>query len=127
MRKVRILLADDNEEILESVQSLLESPFDIVESVGDGESLLESAIRHQPDVIVSDISMPKLSGIQAVSRLRESGCTPKVIFLTVCEDPEIRKAAFRTGALGYVFKHSIATDLLLALDEAMAGRTFSSL
>jgi DNA-binding NarL/FixJ family response regulator len=127
MQKIRILLADDNEKILETVQNLLDSPFDVVGHVTDGEALVESAIKHKPDVIVSDISMPKLSGIQAVGRLRESGYTPKVVFLTVCQDPETREAAIQTGALGYVLKHSIATDLLVALDEAVAGRTFSSL
>jgi DNA-binding NarL/FixJ family response regulator len=127
MGKVRILLADDQPKLLKPVQTLLESTFDVLGCVGDGESLFEAAMRLEPNVIVSDISMPKLSGIQAAHRLRESGCASKVVFLTVHEDPEIMQAALKAGALGYVLKRSIATDLLFAIDEVLAGRTFSSL
>jgi DNA-binding NarL/FixJ family response regulator len=120
-------LADDQPEILKSIQGLLEPAFEGVGSVADGESLFEGGMKLHPDVIVTDISMPKLSGTQAVQRLRKSGCASEVIFLTASEDPEIKEAALKTGALGYVLKHSIATDLLFAIDEVLAGRTFSSL
>jgi DNA-binding NarL/FixJ family response regulator len=80
----------------------------------------------QPDVIVTDISMPKLSGIDAVDRLRESGCSSKVVFLTVHSDPDFVDAALKTGALAYVLKPSIASDLLFAIQEAFAGRAFVS-
>jgi DNA-binding NarL/FixJ family response regulator len=81
----------------------------------------------RPDVIVTDISMPRLSGIEAVDRLRESGCLSKVVFLTAHCDPDFIDAALKTGALAYVLKTSIAADLLFAIKEAFAGRVFVSL
>jgi DNA-binding NarL/FixJ family response regulator len=88
--------------------------------------MFDAAMKFQPDVIVSDISMPKLSGIEAANQLRESGCSAKVVFLTVHNDPDFVRAALRTGALGYVLKTSITTDLLIAIRETLAGRTFVS-
>jgi DNA-binding NarL/FixJ family response regulator len=126
LRKVQILLADDHPGLLESIRSLLEPTFDVVGCVGDGESMFDAAMKFQPDVIVSDISMPKLSGIEAANQLRESGCSAKVVFLTVHNDPDFVRAALRTGALGYVLKTSITTDLLIAIRETLAGRTFVS-
>ena len=76
----------------------------------------------RPDVIVTDISMPKLSGIQAVNQLKEAGCSSKVVFLTVRADPDIVRAALKTGALGYVLKASIATDLLSAIEAPESWR-----
>jgi DNA-binding NarL/FixJ family response regulator len=125
--KMRVLLADDHPGVLEAVQSLLETDFDVVGCVDNGESLLEIAKRLQPDVIVSDISMPKLSGIEAANRLRESGCSSKVVFLTVHTDADVVRVALETGALGYVVKTSLTTDLLFAIREALEGRNFVSL
>jgi len=81
----------------------------------------------QPDVIVTDISMPKLNGIEAANRLWESGCSSRIAFLTVQTDPDVVRAALEAGALGYVLKSSVTTDLLIAIEEALAGRTFVSL
>jgi DNA-binding NarL/FixJ family response regulator len=94
--------------------------------VGDGESLIENAGKLQPDVIVTDISMPKLNGIEAANRLRESGSTSKVVFLTVHADPDFVQAALKTGGLAYVSKSRISTDFLVAIREALAGRIFVS-
>ncbi len=126
MRKTRVLLADDHPGLLQAVRSLLNTDMDVVGCVDNGESLFDAAMKLQPDVLVTDISMPKLSGIQAVNQLKEAGCSSKVVFLTVHADPDIVRAALKTGALGYVLKASIATDLLSAIEEAVAGRPFVS-
>lgn len=126
MRKIRILLADDHRRLLELVQGLLEPTFDVVRCVEDGESLVEAAGKLQPDVIVTDISMPKLNGIEAADRLRESGSLSKIVFLTVHTDPDFVQAALKTGALAYVSKLRINSDLVVAIGEAVAGRMFVS-
>jgi DNA-binding NarL/FixJ family response regulator len=126
LRKMRVLLADDHPGILAAVQGLLKTDMEVVGCVNNGESLLEAGVRLRPDVIITDISMPKLSGIQAANRLREAGCASKVLFLTVHTDPEIVRTALETGALAYVLKTSMATDLLFAIHEAFQGRIFVS-
>ena len=95
-------------------------------AVGDGEALVEAAGNLQPDVIITDISMPKLNGIEAADRLRESGSSSKIVFLTVHADPDFVQAALKTGALAYVSKSRITTDLLIAIEEALKGRIFVS-
>jgi len=104
----------------------LEPTFDVVGAVGDGEALVEAAGNLQPDVIITDISMPKLNGIEAADRLRESGSSSKIVFLTVHADPDFVQAALKTGALAYVSKSRITTDLLIAIEEALKGRIFVS-
>jgi DNA-binding NarL/FixJ family response regulator len=126
LRKMRILLADDQRRLLEVTRDLLEPTFDVIGCVGDGEALVEAAGRLQPSVIVTDISMPKLNGIEAASRLRESGSCSKIVFLTVHADPDFVQAALNAGALGYVSKLRINSDLLVAIEEALAGRIFVS-
>lgn len=126
MRKIRILLADDHRRLLELVQGLLEPTFDVVTCVEDGESLVEAAGKLQPDVIITDISMPKLNGIEAAGRLRESGSSSKIVFLTVHADHDFIQAALKTGALAYVSKHRVNTDLVVAIGEAVAERMFVS-
>jgi DNA-binding NarL/FixJ family response regulator len=105
---------------------MLKTDFDVVGSVDNSESLFEAAMELHPDVIITDITMPKLGGIGAVDRLRDAGCLSKVVFLSVHSDPDFVRTALKTGALGYVFKISIATDLLFAIQEALAGRVFVS-
>jgi len=123
--KMRILLADDHRRLLELIRGLLEPTYDVVGCVEDGESLVEAAGNLHPDVIVTDISMPKLDGIEAADRLRESGSS-KIVFLTVHADPDFAQAALKTGALAYVSKLRINTDLLIAIREALAGHIFVS-
>jgi DNA-binding NarL/FixJ family response regulator len=123
---MRILLADDHRYLLELIRGLLEPIFNVVGAVKDGESLLEAAGKLQPDVIVTDISMPKLNGIEAASRLRESGSSSKIVFLTVHADPDFVQAALKAGALAYVSKFRISTDLLVGIKEALAGHIFVS-
>jgi DNA-binding NarL/FixJ family response regulator len=124
MSKVRILVADDHAGVRELVESMLEPTFEVVEMVGNGKALVETALRLQPDVIITDISMPILSGIEAAKRLKESSLQAKVIFLTVHSDPEIVLACLNVGASGYIFKSRMDSDLLPAVREALAGRIF---
>jgi DNA-binding NarL/FixJ family response regulator len=123
---VRVLLADDHAEFLEATTRLLEPEFIIVQTVGDGQALLEEAARLEPEVVVLDISMPVLNGIQAARRLKAAGSRAKIIFLTVHQHPDYVDAALATGAQGYVVKCRLASDLLLALREVLAGRLFVS-
>ena len=126
VRKMRIFLADDHRYVLELIRGLLEPTFEVVGAVEDGEALVEAAVNLRPDVIITDISMPKLNGIEAADRLRESGSSSKIVFLTVHADPDFVQAALKTGALAYVSKSRITTDLLLAIEEALKGRIFVS-
>jgi DNA-binding NarL/FixJ family response regulator len=124
--RVRVLLADDHKDFLAATARLLKPEFEVVKTVGDGQALLEEAARLQPDILILDISMPVLNGIQATRQLRAAGSCAKIVFLTVHQDPEYVQAALAAGAQGYVAKCQLATDLLLALREAQAGRSFIS-
>src|SRR6516165_9259556 len=126
MSRPRVLLADDASEMLEMFMRLLGTDFDIVALTQNGEEALESALRLDPDLVILDISMPLLNGIQVASRLRERGCNAKVIFVTVHEDRDYVEGAFAVGALGYVLKYRIANDLVLATEEVLQGHTFTS-
>lgn len=124
--KVRVLLADDNEKIIERVQLLLRREFELVGAVANGEALLEAAARIRPDVIVSDISMPLLDGLEAARTLKQQCTNAKIVFLTVHRDPEFLQAALEVGALGYVLKTRLNLDLIPAIRLALAGRQFVS-
>jgi DNA-binding NarL/FixJ family response regulator len=124
--KVRILLADDHRQFLTIAENLLTPAFEIVGSVPDGQTLFDVAKRIKPDVIVTDISMPILGGMEASKQLNESGCTAKIIFLTAHSDADFVQACLSNGAVGYVLKSRIISDLLPALREALAGRIFVS-
>lgn len=126
MRKPRVLLADDHPNLLEAEANLLGSTYEVTQRVGDGQSLVEAAMKLKPDLIVTDISMPILNGIEAAKKLKVSGCLSKVIFLTVHTDLDYVRACLATGALGYVVKAHMAADLLPALREVLAGRIFVS-
>jgi DNA-binding NarL/FixJ family response regulator len=126
MGRARILLADDHKDIREKVMQQLDPEFEVVGAVEDGSALLSAASQMKPDVCVVDISMPIMSGIEAANQLRASGSTAKVVFLTVHEDPDFLEAALATGALAYVVKSRLATDLSPAIRAAMAGRLFVS-
>jgi DNA-binding NarL/FixJ family response regulator len=126
MSKVRILLADDHPGVSDFVEALIESSHEVVGIVRDGKALVEAAARLHPDAIVTDISMPILSGIEAGRKLRESGSRAKLIYLTVHSDCDFVHACMQLGACGYVLKCRMDTDLLLAISEAAAGRKFIS-
>lgn len=122
----RVFLADDVQDIHVRVKELLREDFDIVGSAQNGQEAVQAVTVLNPDLLVLDISMPGLNGIQVASRLRESGCRSKVVFLTMHEDRDYVEAAFSVGALGYVVKSRIASDLIPALQGALRGQKFTS-
>ena len=126
MSRARVLLADDHEEFLAVEARLLEPEFEVVTMAHSGREALEEAARLGPDALVLDISMPGLSGIETVRQLRATGSPAKVIFLTVHGDPDVIRAALASGATAYVIKSRLASDLVPALREALAGRSFVS-
>lgn len=124
--KPTVMLADDHKIVLEGLRVLLQPHFDLVGTVTDGRELLVQAPGLQPDLIVADISMPLLNGIDAVRQLREQGLTSKVVFLTMHSDQTYATRAIDAGAAGYVLKHSASDELVGALRDALAGKTFIS-
>ena len=123
---VRVLLADDNPSMLQAARRILEPEFQVVGTVNAGEALLEAADALRPDVFILDISMGMLNGLEAARLLARSESKAKIVFLTVHQDQEFVEEAFSVGALGYVVKPRLGTDLLLAVREALMGRTFVS-
>jgi DNA-binding NarL/FixJ family response regulator len=126
MTAPRILLADDQEEMLETLVEMLEDEFQIVGTAENGTRVLELTPRLAPDIVVLDISMPVLNGFEAALRLKEQCSAARVVFLTAHEDTDLVEAAMSAGALGYVVKSCLATDLVPALWQALAGKTFVS-
>lgn len=126
MARKRILLADDNAEFLEDVQPLLNDTYDIVGAVQDGSALVNAARSLEPDLIISDISMPVMSGFEAASRIRALGLTAKFIFLTVQTSPAYIRKARSVGANGYVIKAHATEQLPRAVSGVLAGETFFS-
>jgi DNA-binding NarL/FixJ family response regulator len=124
MKRTRILLADDHKIVLEGLKRLLEPEFDLVGMVEDGRSLVAQAAQLRPDVIVVDISMPLLHGIEAVRQIKKIDPSVKVVFLTMHPDVTYAIRAFEAGAAGYVLKHSASSELLTAIHEALQGRTY---
>jgi DNA-binding NarL/FixJ family response regulator len=122
----RVLLVDDNEMILECSIETLSSRCVIVGAVRDGKSALEWIGALKPDVIVLDISMPGLTGLEVATRLRHAGSTVPIVFLTVHHDEEFVRAAYAAGGIGYVLKRRLQSDLLTAVAEACAGRQYVS-
>ena len=126
MTRARILIAEDHELMRDKVVRLLRRDFEVVAAVTNGEALLEAAARLNPDVCVLDISMPVLNGIETTNHLKKISSPAKVIFLTIHNDSDSVGAAFKSGAEGYVFKTRMAADLIVAVKEVLAGRTFLS-
>ena len=122
----RVFLAEDHKPTREFVKTLLEEEFEVVGVVGDGQSLVEAARRLCPAIIVLDISMPVMSGIEAARLLVDAGCQSKMVFLTIHEDPDIVREALSAGACCYVTKSRLASDLLVAVRKAIEGDTFVS-
>lgn len=125
-RRPRVLLADDNKLLVERVAELLASSFDVVGTALDGQVLVSKALRLTPDVIVVDITMPILTGIEAVHQLRNAGLDAKFVFLTIHTESEFLEACLDEGAVGYVLKTQMKDDLIPAINAAVAGKLFVS-
>jgi DNA-binding NarL/FixJ family response regulator len=124
MKKPRVLLADDHQVVLEGLKSLLAGEFDVVGSVQDGRALVDQAATLRPDVIVADISMPQLNGIEAARQIKKTDQNIKIVFLTMHPDATYAANAFEAGASGFVLKHSAPSELITAIQEAMKGQTY---
>jgi len=124
MSRPRVLIADDHKLLVEAFVNLLEKEAEIVGTVLDGRALLKEAPRLTPDIIVLDISMPKLNGLEAAQQIKQIMPEVKLIFLTMHEDPDLAVEAFRVGASGYLLKSSAASELFRAVQEVSRGRTY---
>jgi len=124
MNKTRVLLADDHTIVAEGLRSLLEDEFEFVGAVSDGRALLEAARDLRPDVIVADISMPLLNGLDAARQLKRDGATAKIVFLTMHAEAQLAAEAFRAGASGYLLKSSAGEELITAIHEVIKGRAY---
>jgi DNA-binding NarL/FixJ family response regulator len=125
MRLTTVVVADDHTIVREGLVGLLrDHQFDVVGSVGDGRQLLDAAKRHRPDVIVTDISMPGLSGLQVMPHLKTASPDTRVIVLTMHEDAELAARALRAGAAGFLLKDSAGEELVNAVHLALQGRVY---
>jgi DNA-binding NarL/FixJ family response regulator len=120
----RVLLADDHRMFAEGLRTLLDDEFELVDIVADGVAMLEAAQRLRPDVIVADITMPRLNGIEALTKLRAVLPDARVVFLTMHHDAAYARRALAAGAMGFVLKHSAVQELVLALRSALQGHIF---
>jgi DNA-binding NarL/FixJ family response regulator len=124
--RVRILIADDHTLVAELCQNLLEPEFEVVGLVNDGQALVHAAASLRPSMIIVDIAMPVLNGLDATAQVKEVFPNVKVIFLTMNEDSEIAAEAFRRGASGYLLKSCASQELARAVREVMRGKTYMS-
>ncbi len=120
----RLMLADDHTILVEAFRKLLEPHYEVVGTVSDGRALLETAPQLNPDVIVADIGMPLMNGLEAGLRLKERIPATKLIFLTMNEDPDLAVEAMRCGASGYLLKSSAVEEMLCAIHLALKGKTY---
>ena len=126
MVKRRVLLADDHRIVLEGLRGMLDEEFEVLPPVTNGRDLVETALRLRPDVVIADISMPMLNGIDAVRQLQEKGSAAKVVFLTMHADQTYATRALQAGGSAYVLKHSASDELVTAIHAVLAGKTYIS-
>lgn len=124
MRPVTVLLADDHAIVTEGLRHVLEPDFEVVGAVANGRELVAAALQLKPDVIVADVSMPLLNGIEAARHIRKTDRRVKIVFLTMHPDLVYASEAFQAGASAYVLKSSAGTEIVTAIREALRGRTF---
>ena len=122
--RAQILIADDHLVFAEGLRLLLEKHYTVVGAVADGRALITEALRLTPDVIVADIRMPLLNGLDAAKRVRQRLPNIKVIFLTMQDDPNLAAAALELGPVGFVLKHSAGSELLKAIDQVLQGKSY---
>lgn len=126
MDKIRVVLADDHQALVARVRRVLADEYDVVGAVENGSQAVDAVLTLDPDILVIDISMPLLDGLQAARQLQKANCHARIVFLTIHEDNDFVAAALSAGALGYVIKAHLSTDLIPAIVEAMQGHTFVS-
>jgi len=124
MSKARVLLADDHRIVIEGLKKLLEPEYDVVGTVEDGRALIAAVEKLQPDVVVADISMPHLNGIEAVRQIRKKDPQIRVVILTMHQDVQYAARAFEAGASGFVLKVSAPSELITAMSEVLKGKTY---
>jgi DNA-binding NarL/FixJ family response regulator len=124
MPRATVLLADDHAVVAEGLASLLRGEFSLVGTVTDGTQLLEAARQVRPDVIVTDMAMPGVSGLDALRQLKAAGLAARVVFLTMHDDPQLAAEALRAGASGFVVKHAAGKELVAAIHAALRGKTY---
>lgn len=124
MKLPRAILADDHTLVAEALHGLIAPQFDVVATVADGHALLASTLTLKPDVIVVDISMPLLNGLEACRQIKSKIPSVKIVFLTMNEDPELAVEAMKSGGSGYVLKKSAASELLQAMQAALRGKSY---
>jgi DNA-binding NarL/FixJ family response regulator len=124
MSKARVLLADDHRIVIEGLKKLLEPEYDVVGTVEDGRALIAAVGELQPDVVVADISMPHLNGIEAVRQITQKNPRVRVVMLTMHHDVQYAARAFEAGASGFVLKVSAPGELMTAIGEALRGKTY---
>ena len=124
MNRPRILLADDHRIVAEGLKSLLSQEFELAGMVEDGRALVEAAKRLHPDVIVADVAMPHMNGLEALAQLKKLDPSVKVVFLTMHQEVEYARRAIEGGAAGFVLKHSAPAELVAAIRAALAGKTY---
>ena len=122
MGRARILVADDHDAMRKTIVHLLKEQFEVLAAVADGPAFLDAVDRLKPDLCIVDISMPTMSGIEVVQRIKATNAHTKIVFLTLHDDSDFRAAALAAGADGYVTKARMGGDLLPAIKAALAGR-----
>lgn len=126
MNRVRVLLAEDRPAMAKQLSAILSQEFEVIGTVEDGLSLVSAARQMAPDVVVTDISMPGLDGIEAAEQLRRDSASLSVVFITVHSDPQLVERAMTLGKCGYVLKSVAGDDLLLAVRTVVSGGSFVS-
>lgn len=126
MNRTRVLLADDHAIVTEGLTRLLQEKYDLVGSARNGAQLVEMARELEPDVVVSDVAMPGLSGLEALRRLRSEGVATPFVFLTMHTDAALAEEAMRAGASGFVLKHCAGEELVGAIDTVVRGGKYST-
>jgi len=124
--KIRVVLADDHLEVIARIRAILGDEFEVIDAAENGQQAVSAVLALDPDVLVTDISMPFLNGLQAARSIQRFNSRVKIIFLTIHEDRDFIAAAFSAGATGYVTKRRLSTDLVFAIQEALKGHTFVS-
>jgi DNA-binding NarL/FixJ family response regulator len=126
MKRWKVLIADDHSMVIDGLRSLLEPEFEVVGAVNDGRAVLPEVRKLQPDVVVIDISMPLLNGLDCTRQLHDTGCTAKILILTMHPDATLAREALAAGASGYLLKSSPGSELKEALRDVLQGRTYLS-